>query len=196
DMGAFTGGCHYDQGCGKFTASCGACPQLGSRDENDLSRKVWKSKKSALDIHEEDLHIVGPSNWIAGEAKRSSLFGKFPISVIPNGLDVDEFAPRDKNFSRDLWNIPRDAAVVLFAAESVANVRKGFAHLAQAVAGIRGVENLLLVSVGGGKCDLPAGLPHLALGKVTNDRMLSTIYSAADVFVIPSLQESFGQTVI
>jgi glycosyltransferase involved in cell wall biosynthesis len=95
-----------------------------------------------------------------------------------------------------LWSIPRDAAVVLFAAESVANVRKGFAHLAQAVAGIRGVENLLLVSVGGGKCELPPGLPHLALGKVTNDRMLSTIYSAADVFVIPSLQESFGQTVI
>ena len=31
--------------------------------------------------------------------------------------------------------------------------------------------------------DLPAGLPHLALGRVNNDRMLSTIYSAADVFV-------------
>jgi glycosyltransferase involved in cell wall biosynthesis len=142
------------------------------------------------------LHVVGTSGWIAGEAKKSSLLGSFPISVIPNGLDVEEFAPREKKFCRDLWNIPRDANVVLFAAESVANVRKGFAHLAQAVRGIRGVENLLLVSVGGGRCELPAGLPHMPLGKVTNDRMLSTIYSAADVFVIPSLQESFGQTVI
>src|SRR6185369_3871237 len=85
---------------------------------------------------------------------------------------------------------------VLFAAESVANVRKGFSHLAQAVATVRGVEKMLLVSVGGGKCELPAGLQHLPLGKIGNDRMLSTIYSAADVFVIPSLQESFGQTVI
>jgi glycosyltransferase involved in cell wall biosynthesis len=145
------------------------------------------------------LHIVGTSRWIAAEAKRSSLLGAFPISVIPNGLDTEEFAPRDKGFSRDLWSIPRDAKVVLFAAESLVNVRKGFHHLASALAGMKETKDLLLVSVGGsagGKFELPAGLPHLALGRVNNDRMLSTIYSAADVFVIPSLQESFGQTVI
>ena len=147
-------------------------------------------------MERERLHVVGPSRWIAGEAKRSSLFADFPVSVIPNGLDIDEFAPRDKNFCRDLWSIPRNAKVVLFAAESVANVRKGFKHLADAIAGLGQIDNLLLVSVGGGKCELPANVSHLALGKVNNDRMLSTIYSAADVFVIPSLQESFGQTVI
>jgi len=88
---------------------------------------------------------------------------------------------------------------VLFAAESLINVRKGFHHLTTALAAMKQTENLLLVSVGGsagGKFELPAGLPHLALGRVNNDLMLSTIYSAADVFVIPSLQESFGQTVI
>jgi glycosyltransferase involved in cell wall biosynthesis len=200
DMGALTGGCHYDQGCGKFADRCGACPQLGSVHEDDLSRQVWLRKTAALaHVGRGGLHVVGTSRWIASEAKRSSLLGRFPISVIPNGLDVEEFAPRDKNFSRDLWNIPRDAAVVLFAAETLANVRKGFAQLAAALAGIRGVEKLLLVSVGGvgwKKCELPEGLPHLGLGRVNNDRMLSTIYSAADVFVIPSLQESFGQTVI
>lgn len=194
DMGALTGGCHYDQGCGKFTASCGACPQLGSRNENDLSREVWQRRQNAL-VHR-NVQVVGTSQWISGEARRSSLFKPFPVSVIPNGLDVEEFAPRDKGFSRDLWNIPRDAKVVLFAAESVANARKGFKHLADAVAGLRGIDKVLLVSVGGGKCELPAGVKHLPLGKVNNDRMLSTIYSAADVFVIPSLQESFGQTVI
>src|SRR5687768_4889756 len=195
DMGVFTGGCHYTQGCEKFTANCGACPQLGSNDEHDLSWQAWNRKRVAFGLTER-LHIVGTSQWIAGEAKRSSLLGKFPVSVIPNGLDTDEFAPRDKGFSRDLWNIPRDAKVVLFAAESVANVRKGFRHLADALADMAETKNLLLVSVGGGRCELPAGLPHLPLGKVNNDRMLSTIYSAADIFVIPSLQESFGQTVI
>lgn len=197
DMGALTGGCHYNQGCDKFTAACGACPQLGSRDEHDLSRRGWNIRKDALaEVGPAGLHVVGTSQWIAAEAKRSSLLGDFPISVIPNGLDTEEFAPRDKNFSRDLWNLPRDARIVLFAAESVANVRKGFRHLADAVAGIEGIDSLLLVSVGGGKCALPSGVRHLTLGKVNNDRMLSTIYSAADVFVIPSLQESFGQTVI
>jgi glycosyltransferase involved in cell wall biosynthesis len=200
DMGALTGGCHYDQGCGKFANQCGACPQLGSANENDLSRRVWERKSAALShVGRGGLHIVGTSRWIAEQARRSSLLGRFAISVIPNGLDTEEFAPRDRNFSRDLWNIPRDAAVVLFAAETLANVRKGFAELAAALGGIRNVENLLLVSIGGvgwKKCELPPGLPHLGLGRVNNDRMLSTIYSAADIFVIPSLQESFGQTVI
>jgi glycosyltransferase involved in cell wall biosynthesis len=197
DMGALTGGCHYTQGCEKFAARCGACPQLGSSDENDLSRQIWTRKKQSLEqVGPGGLHIVGTSRWIAAEACRSSLLGRFPISVIPNGLDVEDFAPRDRMFCRELWNIPRDAAVVLFAAESVANVRKGFRHLADAVAGIRDVERLLLVSVGGGKCELPHGVRHLPMGRVNNDRMLSTLYSAADVFVIPSLQESFGQTVI
>lgn len=205
DMGAMTGGCHYTQGCERFTQQCGACPQLGSHDEHDLSRDVWARKNRALSrvaaaaaaAAAGGLHVVGTSRWIADEAKRSTLLGRFPVSVIPNGLDVEEFAPRNKGFARDLWNIPRDAKVVLFAAESLANVRKGFRHLTGALAAMPATEKLLLVSVGGGgACELPAGLPHLALGKVNNDRMLSTIYSAADVFVIPSLQESFGQTVI
>ena len=176
---------------------CGECPQLGSKSMLDLSRRSWAHRMGSLkQVGADGLHVVGTSRWIAGEAKRSSLFKNFPVTVIPNGLDVEEFAPRDKGFSRDLWNIPRDAKVVLFAAESVANARKGFKHLADALAGIGRIDNLLLVSVGGGKCELPTGLKHLPLGKVNNDRMLSMIYSAADVFVIPSLQESFGQTVI
>src|SRR5262249_37253420 len=44
DMAAFTGGCCQDLQCGKFALQCGACPQLGSSDENDLTRHVWKRR--------------------------------------------------------------------------------------------------------------------------------------------------------
>jgi len=40
DMWAFTGGCHYDEYCGRYTEQCGYCKVLGSKKENDLSRKV------------------------------------------------------------------------------------------------------------------------------------------------------------
>ena len=197
DMAPLTGGCHYDHNCGRFSARCGACPQLGSTDEHDLSREVWQRKNQAVrSLRPGQLHIVGTSNWIAEQAQRSSLLNEFPITVIPNGLDTDEFAPRDPGYSRDLWNIPRDARVVLFAAESIVNRRKGLAHLIDAMAQIKDIPRLLLVSVGGGKLDLDSSVPHMALGRINNDRTLSTIYSAADVYVIPSLQESFGQTVI
>ena len=65
-----------------------------------------------------------------------------------------------------------------------------------AVERLADVPNLLLVSVGGDDPVVPPGLPHRHLGRIGVDRLLSVVYSAADVFVIPSLQESFGQTVI
>jgi glycosyltransferase involved in cell wall biosynthesis len=195
DMNAFTGGCHYDDGSGKFTAQCGACHQLGSSDENDLSRQVWLRKKAALSqVPKGGLHLVATSRWIEGEAKRSSLLGDRDVTVIPNGLDVSDFAPRDRKFSRDFFDLPPDAKIVLFAADSAANVRKGFAYLAEALAGMRDVDNLLLVSVGGGEPKVE-GVPHRHLGRINDDRVLSLAYSAADVYAIASLQESFGQTV-
>lgn len=198
DMAPVTGGCHYDFGCGKFAAQCGACPQLGSSDENDLSRQIWQRKNAALQslrAHPGGLHIVGPSRWTAEQARRSSLTRDFPTSVIPNGLDTNDFAPRDKHFSRDLWNIPRDANVIVCAADSLDVRRKGFAELLAALPAIKDLEKPFLISVGGLKTQFESPIPHLNLGRINHDRLLSTAYSAADVFVIASLQESFGQTV-
>lgn len=195
DMNAFTGGCHYDDHSGKFTGECGACHQLGSGDPDDLSHRIWLRKSRALSaVSSDGLHLVATSRWIGGEAKRSSLMGRFPVTIIPNGLDTADFAPRDKKFSRDFFDLPPDARIVLFAADTAATVRKGFAYLAEALQGMTGVENLLLVSVGGGVPRI-TGVPHRHLGRIKDDRVLSLAYSAADVYVIASLQESFGQTV-
>jgi glycosyltransferase involved in cell wall biosynthesis len=196
DMNPLTGGCHYDAGCDRFTDRCGACPQLGSSDENDLSRAIWNRKRAALEAVKDHLHLVGTSRWIASEAKRTSLLRGVPTTVIPNGLDTDDFAPRDKRFCRELLGIPHDAQVVLFAADSTDNVRKGFRLVVEALAGITGNPHVMLLSLGIGRPEVNPSLRHLHLGRIANDRLLSAVYSAADVYTIASLQESFGQTVI
>ena len=128
DMNPFTGGCHYDEDCGKFTAACGACPQLTSKDENDLSYQVWQRKRKAVAmISPHRLHIVADSNWLASEAKRSSAFAGLPVTAIHYGLDVDTFAPRDRLAARSVLGIPPDARVVLFGADHLGVQRKGFA---------------------------------------------------------------------
>lgn len=198
DMAPLTGGCHYDFGCGRFTAQCGACPQLGSEDEQDLSREIWRRKNAALQrlkSRRSGLHIVGPSRWTAEQARRSALTRDFPASVIPNGLNVEDFSPRDRAFCRDLWGIPRDAQVIVCAAESLDVRRKGFKELLEALPAVQNLHKPFLVSVGGLKSGFESPIPHLNLGKINHDRLLSTAYSAGDVFVIASLQESFGQTV-
>jgi len=196
DMNAFTGGCHYDDNSGKFTQQCGACHQLGSTDPNDLSRQIWLRKQRALaHVPSGGLHLVATSRWIAGEAKRSSLMGRFPVTIIPNGLDVAEFRPRDRKAARDVFSLPPDAKVVLFAADSADTVRKGFVYLAEALSGMRDVQNLLLLSIGGGKPELEQPIRQVHLVRIHDDRILSLAYSAADVYAVASLQESFGQTV-
>src|SRR5712664_120306 len=65
DMASFTGGCCHDMGCGKFTQQCGACPQLGSSDEGDLTRDVWRRKQKYYSSLDPDrFHIVTPSRWL------------------------------------------------------------------------------------------------------------------------------------
>ncbi len=196
DMGALTGGCHYDGGCGKFHNMCGACPVLGSGDVNDLSRQSWQRRHAALShVPSDRMTLVGTSRWIAAESRVSSLLSRFPVKVIPNGLDTDAFAPRDKPSARESLGVPAGAAVVLFVAEATDVKRKGFAYLLDALGRLAHLPNLFLLSIGERRPALPVGLPGLHLGRVTDDHKLSLAYSAADVFVIPSLQESFGQTV-
>jgi hypothetical protein len=85
DMWPFTGGCHYVQDCDKYKDSCGACPQLESNRDFDLSRWVWNRKIRAL--KKVNPIIVTTSQWMADCARQSSLFKNFRVETIPLGLD-------------------------------------------------------------------------------------------------------------
>ncbi len=196
DMNPFTGGCHYDLGCGRFRQNCGTCPQLGSHREDDLSRSIHRRKEQAFSrMNPEMVRIVAGSHWLANAARSSSLLSRFNITTIHCGIDAETFRPRDRYDLRAELNIPMSAFVVLFAADEINNQRKGLNHLLQALRKIQSQKEIFLLSVGGGsKIDAP--FPHIHLGKFTNDQMLSIFYNAGDCFVIPSIQEVFGLTAL
>ena len=199
DMNVFTGGCHYDAGCGKYMQSCGACPQLGSTRESDLSRDIWARKQQLFSrVDTQRLRFVTPSRWLAAEIRNSSVLGdRFPVSVIPYGVDAHEFAPRDRSAARDVLGIPRDARVILFLAYSLDAERKGFRILTEALERLSSADgNVFVLSVGAGGAPDRLGGPNLHLGKITQFRLLSMVYSAADLFVIPSLQDNLPSTVL
>lgn len=197
DMNAFTGGCHYDLGCGRFAGQCGACPLLGSQKHDDFTRRVWLRKRDAFGrLDTGHLHLVAPSRWMAEQARCSSLLGDFPVTVVPNGLDTDDFAPRDTAMARETLGVPQNARVILFVAESVGNRRKGLPLLLAALSGLKRLSNLFLLSVGGGKPEVNGAIPHRHLEYLANDRLLSVLYSAADVYVVPSLQDNLPNTIL
>lgn len=199
DMWAFTGGCHYSQQCDRYTASCGTCPQLKSNKQRDLSQWVWQRKQKAW--KNLNLTLVSPSNWLAQCAKDSSLFKDVRVEVIPHGLDIEKYKPIDRNVARRLLNIPQDKQIVLFGAAGVAtdDPRKGFYLLQSALQKLsqsKWQDNIELVVFGATEPEKPLDLGFKThyLGRLHDDISLALVYSTADVMIVPSIQEAFGQT--
>src|SRR5262249_49321852 len=91
DMNALTGGCRQHLGCDRYLADCGACPQIGSRDPKDLSHRIWTRKRTLFSkVVSSRLHLVAPSRWLGDEVRRSPILSRFPLHVIPNGLDLED----------------------------------------------------------------------------------------------------------
>jgi glycosyltransferase involved in cell wall biosynthesis len=197
DMNAFTGGCHYDAGCGRYVDSCGNCPQLAARGSEDLSRQIWRRKQETYGrLSSGQLQLVALSSWQACEVRRSSLLSRFPLTVIPCGVDVQTFIPTPRNVARQSLDLPADSVIMLMAADILERPTKG-ANLLSAALGLLGAgERPVVLTVGQGKPALPAEFEHVHWGSVNDDRLLARLYSAADMLVFPSLQEAFGQTVI
>jgi glycosyltransferase involved in cell wall biosynthesis len=199
EMTPFTGGCHYAYGCDGFTRSCGDCPQLGSNHSQDLSHAVWKRKRSVYDrINPARLHVVGASRWIASEAQRSTLLRRFPVSVIPYGLDTEVFKPMPAaRRLLDGFGLKPSMRIVAFVSDWTGNRRKGFNLLDAALGALPPGPETALVSLGRGDAPkLQSKLPHVHLGSLSEDRMIAAVYSMADLFVIPSLQDNLPNTVL
>ncbi|MBF2067413.1 MAG: glycosyltransferase family 4 protein [Calothrix sp. C42_A2020_038] len=198
DMWGFTGGCHVTGGCERYKMSCGACPQLGSHNDKDLSRWVWQRKVKAW--KNLNLTLVSPSNWLADCARSSSIFRNSRIEVIPHGLDTQRFHPLNKRIAREILNLPQDKKLILFGAiEATSDRNKGFHLLLPALHKLSQSgysKNWEVVIFGASKPDNPPDLGFKThyLGHLYDDISLVSVYSAADIMLVPSLQESFGQT--
>lgn len=200
DSWAFTGICHYFYECTKYKESCGSCPFLHSENDNDFSRIVWKQKRKLYKGL--NLHIVTPSNWLANAARQSSLFGHFPITVIPNPINTAKFTPVNKEDTYKLLNLSPDKKYILFGAiHALKDKNKGFQELLSALNYILGKDanhNIELLVFGAEKFqdDLFTKFPIRFLGVIDNDVTLASAYSVASVTVVPSLSENLSNTIM
>jgi glycosyltransferase involved in cell wall biosynthesis len=198
DMWPATGGCHYSEDCDRYTQICGHCPQLGSTAEQDLTRTIWRRKHKAWQGI--NLTIVTPSQWMADCVKASSLLGQRRVEVVPFCLDTETYKPISKAIARDILGLPQDKRLILFGAlGATIDPRKGFDLLVAALTKLSqsGMGDTAEVMIFGSNTpDNPPefGFKAHYLGSFADDISLAIVYSAADVMIVPSLQESFGQT--
>lgn len=195
EMSWFTGGCSYAGDCINFRESCGHCPLLANPGENDFSRRAWLRREEAFARRPAgSLNFVADSRWIAEQAKASGLLKDYPVSVIHYGLDTAVYQPLDRQASRHAFGIPDHLPVVAFCAASVTDERKGMKHLVEAMEGLP--EKPFLLTWGRSFPKALETVPHLHLGHIDSEHLMALTYNAADLFVMPSLEEAFGQTAL
>ena len=182
DMEPFTGGFHYEKG---FLFS----------EYDDLIRKQTRLKKQA--VSGQNISIVGPSRWLMERSRDSEVFGQFPHYNIPYGLDTKVFNPVLPADAKEKLGIPQDKKAILFVSEVITNKRKGFHLLMDAIRQLTR-DDIAICAVG--KVDEDHDLHEIPnfyhLGVIRDERKMSLAYSAADVFVIPSIEDNLPNTVL
>lgn len=172
-----------------------------SRLPVDVDRWAWRRKRRTYDRLPR-LTIVAPSTWLADAAGRSPLFSNRRIEVITTGIDLALFHPAERRPARRRLGLPEEGRLVLFGAHGGGlNPRKGYAELQEAVARLQATWTgppPTVVTFGEGT---PGPFrfgewPGHRLGHIDREALLPDVYSAADVFVAPSVEENLANTVL
>ena len=192
DMAHVTGGCHSNLGCVKYQTGCGACPLIGSKDEDDVSsrqaanrRKTWKELGAVL---------LAPTEWSARQARDSWITGGLPSKVFPIPLDLDVLRPvEDPRAARAALGIPPHARMLLVRGIDPALTYKGFGLLLEALRLLDAQGVALHVAVLGETGLMGTGWKHVTyteLGVRRGDAAIAVAYQSADFFVNPSTNDN------
>lgn len=180
DMNPFSGGYHYLKGVPQ-----GAYQKHARKNERVKSKKIKKA----------NLNIVAPSMWLHDLSKASNVFGELSHNLIPYGIDTSIFKPTDKTVARNIFGIDLDKKVLVFIAHSVVNERKGAANLLKAIKKLND-PNVILMMVGNNINMMVNHSNVVKIGKISDERLMALALSAADIFVIPSIEDNLPNTVI
>ncbi|PIQ86839.1 MAG: glycosyl transferase [Candidatus Omnitrophica bacterium CG11_big_fil_rev_8_21_14_0_20_45_26] len=201
DMWSFTGHCGYSYECERWKTGCGACPHLSAFPPLyfDTSALHWRLKKEVY--AKSKMIIVTPSRWMHEKVKQSPLLSHFESCTIPNGIDIETFQAIDKLEARRKLGInAADQKIILFSAHFIHEKRKGFSYLIKALESFEQNElsHLTLMVVGNGakrqKKDLPCHT--ITMEHIDDPRQMALIYSAADIFALPTLADNLPNAVL
>lgn len=194
DMWPMTGGCHYSFGCMKYMTGCGSCPQLGSKNSFDLSKYISRRKVKFIPP---SITLVGISNWLSEQARNSLIFQNYDVKTIHNNVSSSDFFCITKQVARQALGISTDKKVILVGSTNVNDAYKGFSKFLEALAFLDS-KKYFLCFFGKNSTDSIKNMSFecVSLGYLNDNISLRLAYSAADIFVAPSIEEAFGKTLV
>jgi len=195
DCWAMTGHCAFFSriGCERWKTGCRNCPQKDAYPASlllDGSKLNYESKKK-LFTGVRDLKLITPSHWLKALVEQSFL-KEYPVEVVYHGIDRDIFRPMHSDFRR-LHGL--EEKKMLLGVASTWEKRKGLDDFLALAGMLDDSYRIVLVGLRPDQMQqLPANV--LALPRTNSPQELAEIYSAADLFLNPSREETFGMTTL
>jgi len=204
DMFPITGGCHHSFECTNYQTRCCKCPYHNGALPTDQS--IWQFKKKKKIYKQfKNLMFIAPSKWLYDCAKKSALTEGKHVYHIPNLINADLFKPVCKETARQILSLDKSVKIIGFGADSaLTNPYKGWDYLKEALRILSEDETLkemkieLLIFGSSYSEEIANNIPFSThfLGRLYDEYSLVIAYNCMNVFVIPSLAEAFGQTII
>ncbi|MBL5982266.1 glycosyl transferase [Petrotoga sp. 8T1HF07.NaAc.6.1] len=190
---AFTGHCsHFDYAnCYKWETHCQKCPQKTSFPKSIFIDNSYNNfeKKKKLFTGLDKLTLVTPSEWLAKLVKRSFL-KDYTVKVINNGIDLSVFKPSPSNF-RKRYNL--ENKFIILGVANKWEKRKGFEYFIELSKLIEPDETIVMVGLSKSALkQLPKNI--IGITRTNNVQELAEIYTSADVFFNPTLEDNFPTT--
>jgi len=192
DCSPFTGGCLYPAlvNCDAYIRRCESCPQLRAWPmfcPVDFTGRIQDYKRSMAKSH--SFVPVVPSRWMAEQALRSGMFETEP-KVIPNCVDTGSFKRTEKNSARKQLGIRQGSFVLLLNAAFLSDERKGIRYALEALRRLPVRPEVIALGARSEELARRAGFPVACPGYVKEKKKMALYYSAADVFVFPTLADN------
>lgn len=197
DCWIFTGKCtHYTQiGCYKWKTGCHDCPKLKADIPSfffDRTKQMWQEKVKLLrEIPR--LSVTGVSDWITEQGRQSPCFSKAgEITRVYNWIDFKTFYPR-KSSIKEKYSIPEDRFMVLCIGAGWAKNASRTKELIKLAQSIGDDCQIVLAGSVPFAEELPGNIQYV--GYIRSAEELAQLYSAADVYVHLSREDTFGKVI-
>ncbi len=194
DQWPLTGHCTYSLACDRWLTGCGQCPDLARPLTMlwDNTAQLFQLKKRLM--RQTDIQLVVASDWMRQRVERSPILGHLHCKQIPFGIDLETFRPRDRETCRRAFGVASGNHVLAFRRPRPGNPYKGAECLLHALRCWTPIRRTSLLVYDGEIRDesLHEKYDIVHLGWVRDSEVLAQALNAADVFLMPSLAESFG----